>query len=152
MRRLIPITMMLFLVIACSNESGNDDHVKALEKEWQKHLNPRNEKINVIQLGKTIALESSETQGVDHERFKEFDFWKEYDKTFFERMENKSFSNPQMAGGVETSLEIFKAIKKGETEIRFYKKHYYGNRDPKDTSYLKDTITYLYNTYKFRVE
>jgi hypothetical protein len=144
--------MLLFLVTACADEPGHDDHLKALEKEWKKHIQPKDSIVNVMQIGKTFALESSETQGIDHERFKAFDYWKEYDENFFEKQDSKDFSNPEEAGGVKYALEIFKAIKKGETEIRFYKKHYYGNRDPKDTSYVKDTITYLYNIYKFKVE
>lgn len=152
MKRFIPLIVSLCFIVACNNEPGRDDHLKALEKEWQKHLNPLSEKVNVIQLGKTFALESSETQGIDRERFKEFDYWKEYDESFFERQNSKDFNNPEEAGGVKYSLEIFKTIKKGETEMRFFRRHYHGNRDPKDTSYVKDTITYLYNTYKFRVE
>lgn len=150
MKLLTLFTIVLFLFLACTEDHGRYDHLKALEKEWEKHLKPESEKINVLKYGKTFALESTKTQGIDQERFREFDYWKEYDDSFFERMESKSFSNPLEDGGVETSLEIFKAIKKGEAEIRFYRKHYYGNRDPNDTNYVKDTLTYLYNIYRFK--
>jgi hypothetical protein len=144
--------ILSFIISACNNAGKNDNHYQALEKEWKKHLRPADSVINVLPLGKTFALESSETQGIDHERFKEFDFTKEINPEYFEFIDSKNFSNPEEAGGSLFTLEIFKAIKKGETEVRFYKKHYYGNRDPQDTSYVKDTTRYLYNTYKFRIE
>ena len=78
--------------------------------------------------------------------------WKEMDKDFFQYIEDKEFSNPTEDGGTSTTLEIYKAIKKGNTEVRFYKKHYYGNRNPADSSIVKDTTSYLYNTYKFSIE
>lgn len=146
-------TILLFIVLSCNEKTGKDSRDKALAKEWKKHLRPENEKVNVLKEGKTFALESSEVQGIDHERWKEFDYWKEMDNSFFERVGEKTFSNPGEDGGTAVTLEIFKAIKKGETEIRFYKKHYYSPRDPAtDTLSNKDTTVYLYSTYKFRVE
>ncbi len=117
----------------------------------KKHLDPQDSIVNKMELAKTFALQSSEREGIDQERFKEFDYWKEMDKEFFQYVESKTFSNPDEAGGISTKLEIYKAIKKGETEIRFYKKHYYGNKNPADTSFVRDTATYLYNTYKFNI-
>lgn len=152
MKRSFLFLIFFPFILACTNNSGPSDHLKALEKEWEKHLQPKDSIVNVMKAGETFALESSEVQGVDHERFKEFDYWKEYDESFFERSESKDFSNPLEDGGTIFSLEIFKAIKKGETEFRFYKKHYYGNKDPMDSTYIKDTTAYLYNTYKFRIE
>ena len=137
------------LISSCFNLSK--DAGLRLEKEWKKHLAPKDSIINMLQTGKTFALQSSETQGIDHERFKEFDYWKEVDKNYFEYAGSKEFSNPGEDGGTLTTLEIYKAIKPGETEIKFYKKHYYGNRNPTDAGYAKDTIAYLYNTYKFKV-
>lgn len=144
--------LVFSFIIACTSSSRHADHLKALEKEWKKHIRPKDSTENLVRTGETIAIESSEVQGVDHESLKEFDYWKEYDTAFFERQETKYFSNPDEAGGIAYSLEIFKAIKKGETEMRFYKKHYYGNRDPQDSTYVKDTTPYLYNTYRFRIE
>ena len=118
----------------------------------KKHLDPQDSIVNKMEPGKTFALQSSERPGVDNERFKEFDYWKEMDKDFFQFVENKTFNNPGEAGGSATTLEIYKAIKKGNTEIRFYKKHYYGNKNPADTSFVKDTATHLYNTYKFNIQ
>jgi hypothetical protein len=144
--------ILLLIMLGCTGTEKHTDHYKALEKEWTKHLRPRDSIWNNLSVGQTFALESSETQGVDLERFRDFDYWKDYDNTFFERMETRNFSNPAETGGTLFSLEIFKALKKGETEVKFYKKHYYGNRDPKDSSYIIDTTTYLYNTFKFRIE
>ena len=141
---------LIAVISSCNNESK--DASARLEKELKKHLDPMDSIINKIKLNKTLALQSSERQGVDNERFKEFDYWKEVDKNFFQYVESKEFSNPSEAGGASTTLEIYKAIKKGNTAIRFYKKHYYSNRSPADTSYVKDTTAYLYNTYKFSIE
>lgn len=146
------LLLTLLFFVACKTNDSRSSKDKALAKEWKKHLRPENDTLNIIKLDKTFALESSEVQGIDRERYKEFDYWKEMDDSFFEREGEKTFSNPDEAGGSATTLEIFKAIKKGETEIRFYKRHYYSNRDPNDTIQVKDTAAYLYSTYKFRIE
>ncbi len=144
--------LFLFITTACNNTENRTKKEKELANEWKIHLRPKDSIVNVMKIGETFALESSEVQGIDREAYKQFDYWKEMDTLFFERTESKDFSNPDEAGGSIVNLEIFKAIKKGETEIRFYKKHYYGNRDPQDSSYVKDTTTLLYNSYKFRIE
>ena len=144
------LIVFIALISSCNNDGNNVS--SKLEKEMKKHLEPRDSIINKLELNKTMALQSSETRGVDHERFKEFDYWKELDKDFFQYVESKEFSNPGEAGGRSTTLEIYKAIKKGITDIRFYKKHYYGNRNPADSSIKKDTVSYLYSTYKFSIE
>ena len=141
---------LIVVISSCNNDSGNAS--ARLDKEMKKHLDPQDSIVNQMGLDKTFALQSSERQGVDNERFKEFDYWKEMDKNFFQYVESKTFSNPDEAGGSATILEIYKAIKKGNTEIRFYKKHYYGNKNPVDTSFVRDTATYLYNTYKFNIQ
>ncbi len=144
---------MVFLIISCKEKNDKTYRERELAKEWKKHLQPQDSIINIIKEGKTFALESNETQGIDHERWKEFDYWKEMDKSFFENKGEKKFSNPDEDGGTETTLEIFKAIKKGETEIRFYKRRYYSPGNPaNDTVAVKDTNAYLYSTYKFRIE
>ena len=141
---------LIVVISSCNNNGGNAS--ARLDEEMKKHLDPQDSIVNKMEPGKTFALQSSERQGVDNERFKEFDYWKEMDKDFFQFVENKTFNNPGEAGGSATTLEIYKAIKKGNTEIRFYKKHYYGNKDPADTSFVKDTATHLYNTYKFSIQ
>jgi hypothetical protein len=153
MKKIFYLLFFSFAFFNCKENDNKNYREKQLAKEWKKHLRPENEKVNVIKESKTFALESSEVQGIDHERWKEFDYWKEMDNSFFERIEEKVFSNPDEAGGTATTLEIFKAIKKGETEIRFYKRHYYSPRKPEnDTLTVKDTAAYLYSTYKFRIE
>lgn len=151
MKPLIACIFLFSLFMACTG-NGKNKHIKALEKEWKKHLQPQDSIVNVMRVGQTFALESHEVQGIDRERFKEFDYWKEWDEGFFEPLGSKSFSNPDEAGGLKFTLEIFKAIRKGETEIRFYKKRWYGNLSPEDALAAKDTTVYLYNTYRFRIE
>ena len=141
---------LIIFVSSCNNNGGNAS--ARLDKEMKRHLDPKDSIVNQMELDKTFALQSSERQGVDNDRFKEFDYWKEMDKNFFQYVESKTFSNADEAGGSATTLEIYKAIKKGNTEIRFYKKHYYGNKNPADTSFVRDTATYLYNTYKFNIQ
>ncbi len=148
MRYLFPV--LLLILSSCNNESK--DASARLDKEMKKHLDPKDSIINVMEQGNTFALQRSEREGIDQERFKEYDYRKEVDTNFFKYVESKTFSNPDEAGGVSTSIEIYKAIKKGETEIRFYKTHYYGNRNPADTGYVKDTAAILYNTYKFSIK
>lgn len=121
------------------------------DQELNNHLQPKDSVINTLPLGKTFALESSEVQGVDHERFKEFDYWKEIDTNYFRYVTSKEFSNPDENGGIATTIEIQKAIKKGYTEVKFYKRKYYGNKNLPDTA-QKDTAQILYNTYKFNIE
>lgn len=145
------LLLAIVIVVSCNN-GGRNIGERNLEGEWKNHLAPRDSIVNLIKTGKTFALESSETRGVDHERFKKFDYWKEIDKGYFEYITSKSFSNPGEDGGTETTLEIYKAIRPGETEVRFYKRNYYGNRDPSDSSNVKDTAAILYNAFKFRIE
>ena len=141
---------LITVISSCNN--GSNDASSRLEREMKKHLDPQDSIVNKMELNKTFALQSSETQGVNNERYKEFDYWKEIDKEFFQYVEAKEFSNSNEAGGSSTTPEIYKAIKKGTTEVRFYKKHYYGNHNPADSSIVKDTTSYLYNTYKFSIE
>ena len=143
------LIVLLVIVSSCNNDGSASAR---FDREMKKHLEPKDSIVNKMELGKTFALQSSERQGVDNERFKEFDYWKEIDKDFFQYVESKTFSNPDEAGGSATTLEIYKAIKKGNTEIRFYKKHYYDMTAPVDSIVVRDTAAYLYNTYKFSVE
>jgi len=122
-----------------------------VEQELKNHLQPKDSIINTLSLGKTFALESSERQGIDQERFKEFDYWKEIDTNYFHYVTSKEFSNPDENGGISTTIEIQKAIKKGYTEVKFYKRKYYGYKNLPDTT-QKDTAQILYNTYKFNIE
>ena len=96
-------------------------------------------------------LQSSERDGIDRERFREFTYWKDIDNTFFENNDNKGFSNPDEAGGMITSLQIYKALKKGYTEVKFYKAKYHHQQEIED-SVKTNTDTVLYNTYKFNIE
>lgn len=122
-----------------------------VDREMKKHLVPKDSIVNTMERGETFVLESSETQGIDHERFKEFDYWKDMDATYFEHIADKEYSNPDEDGGTSTTLSIYKAIKKGYTEIKFYKRKYYRNKQLSDTTLL-DTAQILYNTYKFTID
>ncbi|MES2430086.1 MAG: hypothetical protein V4556_04060 [Bacteroidota bacterium] len=141
----------LFFFILSSIAACHQTASERVAKELKNHLQPKDNIINKLELGKTFVLESSEVQGIDHERYKEFDYWKEIDKNYFEYVTSKEFSNPDENGGSATTLEIQKAIKKGYTEVRFYKRNYYGNKILSDTL-QKDTARILYNTYKFNIE
>lgn len=142
---------ILFLFIITAVTACHQSASERVEKELKKHLQPKDSIVNKLDLGKTFVLESSERQGIDQERFKEYDYWKEIDKNYFEYVTSKEFSNPDENGGISTTLEIHKAIKKGYTEIKFYKRKYYSLRSAPDTI-QKDTARILYNTYKFNIE
>lgn len=140
----------LFL-ISLSAASCRQTAGERVSIELKKHLQPQNNIINKLDLGKTFVLESSETQGIDNERYKKFDYWKDIDKNYFEHVTDKEYSNPDEAGGISTTLSIYKAIKKGTTEVKFYKRKYYSRRYYSDTIKF-DTTSILYSTYKFIIE
>lgn len=137
----------ILLSIAACHQTASE----RVSKELKKHLQPQGIIINKLGYGKTFVLESSERLGIDHERYKEFDYWKDIDKSFFEHLSDKEYSNANEDGGISTTLSIYKAIKKGTTEIKFYKRKYYSPRFYSDTV-KADTTNILYSTYKFIIE
>ena len=139
--------LFILLPIAACHQTASE----RVSIELKKHLQPQDSIVNKLDFGKTFVLESSERQGIDHERYKEFDYWKDIDKTFFEHLSDKEYSNADENGGISTTLSIYKAIKKGTTEIKFYKRKYYSPRFFSDTI-KRDTASILYNTYKFIIE
>ena len=98
--------IILTSIVAC-NETASE----RVAKELKNHLQPRDSIINKIKIGETFVLQSSERDGIDRERFREFTYWKDIDNTFFENNDNKGFSNPDEAGGMINSLQIYKALK-----------------------------------------
>ncbi|MGG9970670.1 hypothetical protein ACQ33O_02655 [Ferruginibacter sp. SUN002] len=138
--------LSLILTVSCNRSLS-----EKIKDELSKHIEPKDSVINKMKIGETFVLESSEVEGIDRERYKEFDYWKEIDTNYFKYVASKEFSDPEMAGGSSTTLEIQKAIKAGYTEVKFYKRKYYGNKAMPD-SIKRDTASILYNTYKFEIK
>lgn len=156
--KIINITIIALTLIlsgnSCKNFRSNSSIFTELEKERKKHLIPQDSVVNLIKIGKTIAFESSLVKGINRDEYPEPEYWKEIDSNFFQKIETKDYNDPQEDGGSSYSLEIFKAVKKGITEIKFYKKEIINaNENSDDTieTNQKDT-TILYNTYKFKIE
>lgn len=149
---------LILLDFSCKNVNKSSPHLTALEKEWKNHLNPQDSIVNTLKLGKTFALESSQVNGIERNEYNEPEYWKELDTNYFKRVESKDFSNKEEEGGSTYTLEIFKAIKKGTTEIKFYKREKNSNpestEDPIQESLNENSrdTTIMYNTYKFRIE
>jgi len=105
---------------------------------------PSSDTLNVIKANNTIVFVDYERDGVAHH---DYEYYKSIDNNFFANIDEESFRNDEEAGGYLATVHIYKALKKGDTEIVFYKKPFIYPAN--DTGSGKPIIV---ATYKFHIE
>jgi hypothetical protein len=117
-----------------------------VEAKCKGHLSPRSDTLNVIKSNGTIVFVEYEREGVAHH---DYEYYKDIDPVFFINIDEESFLNKDEAGGYRATVGIYKALKKGDTEILLYKKPSPDLKQPDDTAFTKPAIE---ATYKFHIE
>jgi len=110
------------------------------------HYVPLPDTLNVIKDNSTIVFVEYERDGVAKH---EYEYYKEIDPSFLTNIDEASFRNDGEAGGYLATVRIYKAIKKGETEIVFYKKRSPSIKLENDTASAEPVKEV---TYKFHIE
>lgn len=110
------------------------------------HYAPLPDTLNVIKENSTIVFVEYERDGVAKH---DYEYYKEIDPAFFTNVDEASFRNDGEAGGYLATVHIYKAIKKGETAIVFYKKRLPSVKLEEDTVPAEPVKE---ATYKFRIE
>ncbi len=136
----------VILILLCLNACTEtvEKKVASLEKA---NYSPTSDKTNKLKLGQTIYFETAITEGIDRSKYPAPINSKEIDKAFFEFIKDESI-NDGAAGGRTYTFNIYKAIKKGTTQIT--ETHYTPlprARNHNDTAKLKtpDTTIVVYN-------
>lgn len=127
------IFILLFVLSACKPSAD-----ELLEKELQRHILLQDDNANVIPVGKTVCFEKGIREGIDRSRYPAPELQIDIDTTFFLYIGNKTFSNPDEAGGISTTLEIYRAKHPGKTEIKTYEVQYVAGKNNENRF---DTIT-----------
>ncbi len=117
-----------------------------VEEKCKGHLIPDSDTLNVIKTNGTIVFVDYERDGV---AYHEYEYYKSIDAAFFKNFDEESFRNDDEAGGYRATVHIYKALKKGDTEIIIYKKTSPHRQQENDTA-SKEPV--LVATYKFHIE
>ena len=117
-----------------------------VEAKTKGHFVPSSDTLNIITINNTIVFVDYERDGVAHH---DYEYYKSVDNNFFANIDEEAFRNDEEAGGYLAIVHIYKALKKGNTEIVFYKKPFNYLHQANDTSSDKPNIV---ATYKFHIE
>ena len=103
-----------------------------VEAKCKGHLIPSSDTINAIKVNGTIVFVEYERDGVAQH---DYDYYKNVDAAFFTKADEELIRNEGEAGGYTATVRVYKALKKGDTEIVFYKKpSMYQQRENDSTS------------------
>ena len=117
-----------------------------VEAKCKGHFVPSSDTLNVIKEKETIVFVEYERDGVARH---DYEHYKTIDPVFFTNMDEQSFRNNDEAGGYVATVRIYKALKKGDTEIVCYKKTSTYQQQENDTTSGKPIVE---ATYKFHIE
>jgi hypothetical protein len=117
-----------------------------VEAKCKGHLLPRSDTLNIIKSNGTIVFVEYEREGVARHAY---EYYKDIDPAFFKNIDEESFLNQDEAGGYRATVGIYKALKKGDTEILLYKKPSRDLKQANDTAFTKPETE---ATYKFHIE
>ncbi len=117
-----------------------------VEAKTKGHFVPSSDTLNVIKANSTIVFVDYERDGVAHH---DYEYYKSVDQSFFTNTDEESFRNDEEAGGYLATVHIYKALKKGNTEIVFYKKPSIYQQQKSDPTAGKPIIV---ATYKFHID
>ena len=117
-----------------------------VEAKCKGHFVPSSDTLNVIKTNSTIVFVDYERDGVAHH---DYEYYKSVDHSFFTTADEESFRNDDEAGGYLATVSIYKALKKGDTEIVFYKKPSAYHLQENDTA-SRESVEIA--TYKFHID
>jgi hypothetical protein len=117
-----------------------------IEEKCKGHFVPGTDTLNVIKVNSTIVFVDYEREGVT---LHDYGYYKSIDAGFFKNIDEESFRNNGEAGGYLATVRIYQALKKGDTEIIFYKKQSISHQQENDTTTKEPEAV---ATYKFHIE
>ena len=117
-----------------------------VEAKCKGHFVPSSDTLNVIKANSTIVFVEYERDAVAQH---DYDYYKNIDTTYFTNIDEESFRNDDETGGYLATVRIYKALKKGDTEIIVYKKPSQYQQQKNDTVSAQQIVV---ATYKFHID
>ncbi|MBI2258484.1 MAG: hypothetical protein HYU67_06250 [Flavobacteriia bacterium] len=135
--------IVLIFLLSCNSKLLEKNKLKVKKTI----LSPKENELNRINKGTLITLSFDEVKGIDRSEYPLAEYVKLIDSSFFVFYKKTITNISDESGGIKTTNEFYKAIKKGESEIKIFSREKIRLKEL--DSYL-DTLLLL-KTYKFLI-